>query len=60
VVLRRTDQQGFERCLAAVENPRSPLYRHFLTQRQLAARFGPSRQAYGAVLGWLRSQGRIA
>ena len=57
LVLRRTDEAGFRRFLADVRNPRSSLYRHFLSQRQLAARFGPSARAYRAVLGWLRLQG---
>ncbi len=57
LTLRRSDQTGFERFLAAVENRRSSEFRHFLTQRQLAAKFGPSLGSYDAVLGWLRSEG---
>ena len=57
VVLRRRDQVGFERFLAAVQDRRSPLFRHFLSQAQLAARFGPSAQAYAAVAGFLRERG---
>jgi len=57
LTLRRTRQAAFERFLAAVENRHSPQFRHFLTQPQLAARFGPSTTAYDDVLGWLRSEG---
>ncbi len=56
-VLRRRDQAGFDRFLAAVTNRRSPLFRHFLTQRALTARFGPRAGAYRAVLGFLRGAG---
>jgi hypothetical protein len=57
ITLRRTHQAAFERFLVSVGSPRSKLYRHFLTQPQLAARFGPSRSAYESVIIWLRHQG---
>jgi hypothetical protein len=57
LALRRSDQAGFQRFLAAVRNPHSRLYRHYLTQAQLAARFGPTTGVYDSVLNWLRSQG---
>jgi kumamolisin len=57
VVLRRRDQRGFERFLHDVYDPASNVYRHFLTQRELTDRFGPSRRAYEAVRGFFRSSG---
>lgn len=57
LVLNRSDQAGFDRYLANVQNPDSASYRHFLTQQELADRFGPSQTAYDSVLGWLRMQG---
>ncbi len=57
VVLRRSDPQRFDRFLAAVQDPRSATYRHFLRPHQLAARFGPSLSAYESVVSWLRSEG---
>jgi Pro-kumamolisin, activation domain/Bacterial Ig-like domain (group 1) len=59
LTLKRADQAGFERLLAAIQDPRSRLYRHYLTQAQLAARFGPTPQAYSAVLHWLRTRGFV-
>jgi len=56
-VLERSDQEGFERYLRDVYDPESPRYRRFLTQRELADRFGPSRDAYETVLGHLRGSG---
>jgi subtilase family serine protease len=57
LVLRRSDQPGFERFVSLVQNPRSSRFRHFETQRALTARFGPTQGAYNRVLGWLRSRG---
>src|SRR5262249_39112988 len=55
LVLRHDDQAGFERYLHALQDPRSPGYRHFLSQRQVADRFGPSQRTYDHVLGYLRA-----
>ncbi len=43
--------------LAAIENPRSAQYRHFLTPAQFDARFGVSRAALARVVSWLRAGG---
>ena len=55
--LRRRDQAGFRQYLSAVEDPSSPLYRHYLAQQELTDVFGPSASAYGAVRSWLASEG---
>ena len=57
VVLNRTDQPGFEAFLRDVQDPRSPAYRHYLSPRAQADRFGPSPQAYDEVSAWLRRKG---
>jgi Pro-kumamolisin, activation domain len=57
VVLRRTDQSGFNGYLRAVYDRSSPLHDHFLAQTQLANRFGPSLSAYDHVRSWLVAQG---
>ncbi len=57
VTLNRTDEGGFQTFLAGVQDPASPRYRHFLSQAQLADRFGPSQGAYDAVVSWLTSEG---
>jgi len=48
LVLKRDDQHGFERYLRDVYDPHSPRFRHFLTQSEIAERFGPSRAHYEA------------
>src|SRR4051794_20566186 len=48
VVLNRSDQAGFEKYLADVQSPQSASFRRFLSQTELAQRFGPSQQAYDA------------
>ena len=57
VVLRRANQGAFERYLSGVENPSSPLHNRYLTQSQLANRFGPSLSTYDQVRSWLASEG---
>ncbi len=57
VVLKRDDQAGFERFLHDLYEPKSPSFHRFLTQRQIANRFGPSRADYDSVLRWMRSKG---
>jgi hypothetical protein len=54
VVLRRTDQAGFEAYLSAIADPNSPDHGRLLSQQELADRFGPSQQAYDAVLAYLQ------
>lgn len=50
LVRKRDDQTGFERYLRDVYDPSSPNYRKFLTQREIADRFGPSRETGASVL----------
>lgn len=57
VTLERSRQKAFERYLHGVQEPGSPLYQHFLSASQQAARFGPGRATYGRVQAWLRSRG---
>lgn len=57
IVLNRTDQSAFEAFWEDIENPSSPNFDHFLTQTDLANRFGPSQQTYDAVLSYLQGYG---
>jgi hypothetical protein len=57
IVLNRTDQAGFDEFLRDVQDPQSPSYRHYLSPRGQADRFGPSAQAYDEVSAWLRREG---
>ena len=57
IVLNRSDPAGFAAFLKGVEDPRSPSFRHFAKQTDLANRFGPSPQAYNAVLAYLQQNG---
>jgi kumamolisin len=57
VTLKRVDEAGFDRYLHDVYDPQSPNYRHFLTQSQIATRFGPTSSAYNSVLAYLQRNG---
>ena len=45
------------RYVAAVTNPGSPFFRHFLSPAGYTARFGPTQAAVDSVESWLRSKG---
>ncbi|MBV9282721.1 MAG: S8/S53 family peptidase [Chloroflexi bacterium] len=57
LTLRLRDEAGLQRFLAAVSDPRSPLFRHFLTPRQFAARFAPTPTDRWQVEAWLGERG---
>src|SRR5262245_33080217 len=57
LTLNRADPLGFQRFLEGVQNPTSPSYHRYLTQQQLSGRFGPTQQAYDAVLGYVQGKG---
>jgi len=57
LVLKHDDQPAFERYLHEIYDPHSKNFHKFLTQRQIADRFGPSRQVYDRMLQYLRANG---
>ena len=57
IVLKRDHQAEFERYLHGLYDPHAKNFHLFLKQREIAKRFGPSRQTYGSVLGYLRGKG---
>lgn len=50
-------QSALDALTAAQQDPRSPLYHHWLTPAEYGARFGASDTALEQVTGWLQSQG---
>ena len=57
LTLKRADQAGFDRYLHEVYDPNSPGFRHFLSQSQIAKRFGPTEKAYDEVRAYLQHRG---
>ena len=57
LVLKRDDQSGFDHFLHELYDPHSSNFHKFLSQRQIADRFGPSRADYNSVLRWMKSKG---
>jgi subtilase family serine protease len=57
LTLKRDHQTAFERYLHELYDSHSPKYRHFLTQRETAARFSRSRKSYDAVISYLERHG---
>ncbi|MHB8384114.1 MAG: protease pro-enzyme activation domain-containing protein [Candidatus Binataceae bacterium] len=57
IVLRRDRQPAFDHYLKEIQKPRSKNFHRYLTQRQIADRFGPSGDDYNSVLAYLRTKG---
>jgi hypothetical protein len=57
IMLNWSDPAGFHEFQQAFENPASPLFQKHITADELKARFGPSQDAYDAVLAWLQQSG---
>jgi subtilase family serine protease len=57
LVLRRDNQPAFDAYLRDLYDPHSKNFHKFLTQRQIADRFGPSRQVYDRTLRHMRANG---
>ena len=57
IVLPLRDPAGLDSFLKDLYDPASPSYRHFLTVQQFTERFGPSQDAYDAVIRFAKSNG---
>ncbi len=57
VGLQMRNKQELDVLLANLNNPRSPLYHHYLTPQQFAAEFGPTAAQQKQVVDYLHSQG---
>ena len=56
-VLTHDDEQGFATRLREIEDPAAPSYQRYLTQTEIADRFGPSRATYDRLEAHLRARG---
>src|SRR5215472_12553022 len=57
VVLKHDDQAGVDRYLRELSGPHSKSFHKYLTQEQIADRFGPSKSAYQETLLFLKNKG---
>jgi len=57
LVLRRDNQPAFDIYLHQIYDSHSKNFHHYLTQRQIADRFGPSRDDYDSVRNYLHTKG---
>jgi Concanavalin A-like lectin/glucanases superfamily/Pro-kumamolisin, activation domain/Reelin subrepeat B/Immunoglobulin domain/HYR domain/Viral BACON domain len=51
------DPDALTRFLAQLHDPANPIYRHYLTPEEFAARFGPTEQDYQAVIAFAQAHG---
>jgi hypothetical protein len=54
--LEPRDKPGLLTFAAAVSDPKSPQFRHFLTLDQITERFGPTDADYQALIAWAQSK----
>ena len=57
ISLKPHDEAGLNRFVAAVNDPHSPSYRHFLTSAQYNANYAPRQSDVDKVTGYLRGRG---
>ncbi len=57
IVLKRDAQAAFDKYLKDIYDPHSKNFHHYLSQRQIADRFGPSQDHYESMLTLLTRQG---
>src|SRR5439155_1738487 len=57
LVLKRSNQAGFEHYFYDVYDPHSSNFHHFLNPTEISDRFGPSPDSYDAVLQYLQRNG---
>jgi kumamolisin len=57
VSLNLRDRAGLDRFVAQVGDPKSPLYRHYLTSEQFAARYSPTSADIARVTDYLTGSG---
>jgi subtilase family serine protease len=57
IVLPVHDRAALQAFVAAVSDPHSAVYRHFLSVPQFTARFGPAQADYDAVVAFAKEQG---
>ena len=52
-----SDRQGARDLLTHVSTPKDPLYRHYITAQEFAARFGANAADYATVKAWAEASG---
>jgi hypothetical protein len=57
IAMKMRDKAGLDAFLAAVNDPHSPEFHHYLTPQQLADRFGPTQATIDRFTAFLRDQG---
>ena len=57
IFLKFRDPGAVDRLIAEQQDPRSPNYRHWLSNHEIAERFGPSQGQFDRVQSWLVANG---
>jgi len=57
IVLPVHDREGLKALAAAVSDPDSPMFRHYVTPAEFTERFGPSKEDYATVVSYMEERG---
>jgi len=57
IVLPVRDREGLKALAAAITDPASPMFRHYITPAEFTERFGPTQADYDAVRSYMQERG---
>ena len=57
IVLPVRDREGLAALAAAVSDPQSPMFHHYLTPAEFTERFGPTQEDYATVVSYMEERG---
>ena len=57
IVLPVRDREGLQALAAAITNPDSPMFRHYITPAEFTERFGPTQADYDTVRSYMQERG---
>jgi len=57
IVLPVHDRDGLKALAAAVSDPDSPMFRHYVSPAEFTERFGPSKEDYATVVSYMEERG---
>ena len=57
IVLPVHDREGLKALAAAVSDPQSPLFRHYVSPSEFTERFGPTKEDYATVVSYMEERG---
>ncbi len=57
IALKWRNDDNLNKTLWLINNPRSPIYHHFLSWKEFKKRYAPTQMVYDSILKWLKKEG---